>query len=121
MDKLGVGRPRPVVDAVDARTGALLAALRRLPAAERRCVVLSHMAGASLGEIAAIEQLPLGTVQARLARARMVVSEGLADVLPEVLGTGMPTDDGYGYGDESAAVTHAGDLLAGYDDEEGDR
>lgn len=91
LAKVGIGRPHPIADGVDPRTGAVLSALRRLPAAERRCVVLSHIAGASLGEIAATEQVTRGTVQARLARARQVVTEGMADVLPEVLGGG--TDD----------------------------
>lgn len=79
-------RGKPVRDGVDPRTSAMLAALARLPAPERRCVVLFHMAGASIGEIASIEQASPGTIQARLSRARSVVSEGLADVLPEVLG-----------------------------------
>jgi RNA polymerase sigma factor (sigma-70 family) len=86
LARIGIGRPRPVGDSGDARTGALLAALGRLPAAERRCVVLAHMAGADLAQIAAVEQVSRGTVQARLARARLVVTEGMADVLPEVLG-----------------------------------
>lgn len=77
---------KPVREGVDPRTSAILAALARLPAPERRCVVLYHMAGASIGEIAAIEESTPSAVQARLSRARGVVSEGLADVLPEVLG-----------------------------------
>lgn len=79
-------RGKPVREGVDPRTSAMLAALGRLPAQERRCVVLFHMAGASLGEIASIEQSSPSTIQARLSRARSVVTEGLADVLPEVLG-----------------------------------
>jgi RNA polymerase sigma-70 factor (ECF subfamily) len=110
---VGIGRPQPVGDGVDPRTGALLSALRRLPPAERRCVVLSHMAGASLGEIAAIEQVSRGTVQARLARARQVVTEGMADVLPEVLGSGGTADD---YPDDAASATYGSDLYAVYDD-----
>ena len=85
----------------------------RLPAAERRCVVLSHMAGASVGEIAAIEQVSLGTVQARLARARQVVTEGMADVLPEVLGSTGFADD---HPDDAAPGTYESGLYAGYDD-----
>ncbi|WP_219415142.1 RNA polymerase sigma factor [Pseudonocardia nigra] len=91
--RLGIGRPRTIGAGVDPRTGALLAALGRLPAAERRAVVLSHMAGVSLAEIAAVEQVTVGTVQARLSRARNVVTEGMADALPAVLGVAV--DDGY--------------------------
>lgn len=90
-------RARPEVEGVDARTGALLAALGRLGAAERRAVVLHHMAGVPVGEIAAVEQASRGTVQARLTRARHVVVEGMADVLPEVLG--VPARD-FGESDE---------------------
>lgn len=112
LARVGIGRPQPVGDGVDPRTGALLSALRRLPAAERRCVVLSHMAGASLGEIAAIEQVTRGTVQARLARARQVVTEGMADVLPEVLGS----DELDEFADDAPEdVTYESDLYAVYD------
>lgn len=86
LGRVGGAARRPTDGGVDARTGALLGALARLPAAERRTVVLFHMAGLSLTEIAALEQASRGTVQARLARARNVVTEGLADVLPAVLG-----------------------------------
>lgn len=79
-------RPRPVAAGIDARTAALLGALGRLPAPERRCVVLHHMAGVSLPEIAAVESASVGTVTARLRRAEHVVSDGMADVLGEILG-----------------------------------
>lgn len=86
LNKVGIGRAKPVGEGVDPRTSALLAALGRLSAPERRCVVLFHMAGVPIGEIAAVERVSVGTMQARLARARSVVDDGLADVLPEVLG-----------------------------------
>lgn len=85
LARIGVRRPGSVGDGVDDRTGALLGALGRLSAAERRCVVLFHMAGVPLAEIAAVERLPRGTVQARLARARTAVSE--------VLGAGTGSGD----------------------------
>ena len=73
-------RPRrPVGPSPETETGAVLAALRALPAADRRCLVLHHMAGASVQEIAAVERVPVGTTAARLARAQKVVSDGLAD------------------------------------------
>lgn len=97
-------RRRPAIGAgADPRTRALLAALGRLSPAERRAVVLHHMAGASLEEIAAVEQAPVGLVEARLARGRHVVTEGMADVLQDVLGDeygdsyGDPDHDGAGY------------------------
>ncbi len=92
LTRVGVRRPRSIGDNVDPRTAALLAALGRLPAPERRAVVLSHMAGATLGEIASIEQVPRGTVSARLSRARQVVTAGLAEVLPELLGVEPPDE-----------------------------
>jgi DNA-directed RNA polymerase specialized sigma24 family protein len=71
-------RPRRYVGpGPETPTGALLATLRELPVAERRCVVLHHMAGAPVKEIAAVEGVSVGTTAARLARAQQVVSNGL--------------------------------------------
>lgn len=84
---IGIGRSRSAGTAAGGpRTAAMLGALRRLPVAERRSVVLFHMAGMSMAEIASLERASLGIVAARLSRARGVVSEGMADVLAEVLG-----------------------------------
>jgi DNA-directed RNA polymerase specialized sigma24 family protein len=88
-------RRRATGTGADARTRALLAALGRLSPAERRAVVLFHMADSSLEEIAAIEQASVTLVQARLTRARHVVTEGMADVLQDVLGGESPDDPGY--------------------------
>ena len=118
LARIGIGRPRPVGEGDDARTGALLAALARLPAAERRCVVLSHMAGADLAEIAAVEQVSRGTVQARLARARLVVTEGMADVLPEVLGPVYDDVEPPMVDDRYDAGSYDADLYAVYDNKE---
>jgi DNA-directed RNA polymerase specialized sigma24 family protein len=68
---------RPVGPGPETSTGAVLAALRGLPPAERRCVVLHHMAGSPVKEIAAVEGVSVGTTAARLARAQKVVSDGL--------------------------------------------
>ena len=95
MAAIGIGRPRPVGDVADARTAALLAALGRLSIAERRAVVLHHMVGWSAAEIAVVERSSPGSVTVRLARANQVVTEGMADVLPEVLGHYRPP-----YGEE---------------------
>jgi DNA-directed RNA polymerase specialized sigma24 family protein len=85
LARFGIGRPRGIGAGVDPRTRALLRALGRLSPAERRAVVLHHMAGTSLEEIAAIEQTSTTIVQARLTRGRYVVTEGMADVLEDVL------------------------------------
>lgn len=77
LARVGIARPQPIGDGVDPRTGVLLSALRRLPPPERRSIVLSYMAGVSVGEIAALEEISPGTVQARLSRGRYVVTEGL--------------------------------------------
>ena len=53
-----------------------------LPALQRRAVVLVDMAGVPVVEVAALEQVPPGTVAARLSRARRVVGDALADVAP---------------------------------------
>lgn len=79
-------RSRLVGPGPNTRTGAMLAALRRLPAPERRCIVLHHMAGASLQEIAAVERVSAGTTAARLARAQQVIGANLADLLSDDFG-----------------------------------
>lgn len=54
----------------DENTVALVAALKELPEAQRRALVLHHLAGFSVADIAAAERCPEGTVKARLARGR---------------------------------------------------
>jgi RNA polymerase sigma-70 factor (ECF subfamily) len=119
MARFGLGRPRAIGSGVDARTRAVLDSLARLSPAERRAVVLFHMAGATVEEIAAIEQASETLVNARLSRGRHVVTEGMADVLPDVLGpaVGAAVDaasgeyaEGYGLdGPGSGAYGSAGD------------
>ena len=94
LARFGLARSRPVGDG-DPRTAALLAALGRLPIAERRVVVLFHMVGMSRREIAALEQTSADTVRDRLRHAHQVVSEGMADELPSVLGVPGAYDDPY--------------------------
>ncbi len=94
LSAIGLGGRRRVADGVDPRTNALLTALGRLTAAERRSVVLYHMAGVSVEEIAAVEQVGTEIVESRLGAARHVVVEGLADELPAVLaGASEPQGD----------------------------
>ena len=121
LARIGIARTRPVPDGVDERTAALLGALGRLSPAERRAVVQFHMAGSSLEEIAAVEQVGVGIVQARLARARRVVTEGMADVLSAVLGAaaGAEHDRDYGtdyspdYGADHGAAEYGADYGTG--------
>lgn len=81
--RLAPGRRRgALVDGGEPRTRAALAALGRLPDTERRAVVLVDMAGVPVVEVAALEHVPPGTVAARLSRARRVVGDALADVVP---------------------------------------
>jgi RNA polymerase sigma factor (sigma-70 family) len=84
----GIGRPKAIGEGADPRTRALLSALGRLPLGERRAVVLCHMAGASAQEVAALERVPVGLIESRLTRARHVITDGMADVLSDVLRTG---------------------------------
>ena len=84
---------RPAAGAVEPRTDALLDALARLPVRDRRVVVLHHMAGLPVAEVADLERIPEKTVHERLRRSRHVVSAGLAEVLDEVVG-GVPGSPG---------------------------
>ncbi|MFI5527129.1 SigE family RNA polymerase sigma factor [Kitasatospora sp. NPDC051853] len=52
----------------------LVAALRRLPAAQRQAVVLHHLCDLSLQQIAAETGAALGTVKARLSRGRAALA-----------------------------------------------
>ena len=73
------GRRRALADGGEPRTRAVLLALGRLHDPERRAVVLVDMAGVPVVEVAALEQVPPGTVAARLSRARRVVGDALAE------------------------------------------
>jgi len=94
LPRLGVGRRTPAAVGADPRTAALLGALRRMSAPERRAVVLHNMAGGPLVVIGTVEGASVGTTAARLSRGQQLVAEGLAEVLPEVLGSdGFDMDD----------------------------
>ena len=85
-----VARIRPgtrsqLADGGEPRTRAALLALGRLRDAERRAVVLVDMAGVPVVEVAVLEQVPPGTIAARLSRGRRVVGDALTEagaVLP---------------------------------------
>lgn len=79
-----VPQPLPSAEgAVDARTAnqALLRELEILPAERRRVFVLACLYGHPLEEIAAVEQVPVGTVKSRLHRARAELLLRLGDQL----------------------------------------
>lgn len=61
------------------REQRLEAALAHLPEDQRRVVVLHHLAGCGLDEIAAIEGVPVGTLKSRLHRGRARLVELLGD------------------------------------------
>ena len=62
---------------------ALLAALRRLPAAQREAIALHHLADLPVHEVAAAVGAPVGTVKARLARGRAALAVLLAEPMSE--------------------------------------
>lgn len=63
----------------DETSAALVAALRQLPEAQRRAIVLHHLADLTVDDVARIERCPSGTVKARLSRGRAALGELLAD------------------------------------------
>jgi RNA polymerase sigma-70 factor, ECF subfamily len=60
-----------------ANVARVRAAVERLPADFREVIVLREIEGLSYKEIAAIAQVPIGTVMSRLARARERLAAGL--------------------------------------------
>ena len=58
---------------------ALVAALRTLPAQQRRALVLHHVADLSVQQIADETGVPTGTVKARLSRGRAALAAVLSD------------------------------------------
>jgi RNA polymerase sigma-70 factor, ECF subfamily len=77
--------PRPAPD-LQAETVALVAALRLIPAAQRRAIVLHHLAGMSVREVAAETGASESAVKARLSRGRQAMLRLLDDTLAEVDG-----------------------------------
>lgn len=77
MTYLARQRPPDPASPPDETSVALVRALRDLPEAQRRAVVLHHLAGFSVAEVAAIERCPDGTVKARLSRGRTALASRL--------------------------------------------
>ena len=67
------------VDGLSPDHVALVHALRQIPADQRRVIVLHHLVGLSVGEIAHEVGAPTGTVKARLARGRKAMAAHLTD------------------------------------------
>ncbi len=82
--KVGVGLlrrqgPPPDVPEVDVSRVALVAALRQIPEAQRLAIVLHHLGGLSVQEVAYETEAPVGTVKARLSRGRAALAVLLAE------------------------------------------
>jgi RNA polymerase sigma-70 factor, ECF subfamily len=58
---------------------AIVTALKEIPAAQRRAIVLYHLVGPSIGEIAQETGVAEGTVKSRLSRARGRLASLLSD------------------------------------------
>ncbi len=86
--------PEPAA-APDESTVLLVAALRRLPEAQRRAVVLHHLAGLPVAEVARSERCPEGTVKARLSRGRAALAVLLGDPDPHTPSPDTPSPDSF--------------------------
>lgn len=78
--------PAPSADSVD-----LVRAMRELPEAQRRALVLFHIADLSIEEIARETESPVGTVKARLSRGRAALAVLMTEGSP--LGSTEDPDD----------------------------
>jgi RNA polymerase sigma-70 factor (ECF subfamily) len=67
------------LDGLSADHVALVQALRRISADQRRVIVLHHLVGLSVAEIAEEVGVPAGTVKARLSRGRRALATHLSD------------------------------------------
>ncbi|MGN6089224.1 MAG: SigE family RNA polymerase sigma factor [Actinomycetales bacterium] len=67
--------PEPSVDNV-----VLVSALKQLPEEQRRAIVLHHLAGLSVEDVAHETGAPTGTVKARLSRGRTALAAIIGDV-----------------------------------------
>lgn len=67
------------VPEVDPDRVAIVAALKRIPEAQRLAIVLHHVADLSVEQVAAETGVPVGTVKARLSRGRAALAALLAD------------------------------------------
>jgi len=80
--------PRQVADGPSPDHVALIEALRKVPAEQRRALVLYHLCDRTVAEIAAETGVPIGTVKARLARGRAGLAPYLGDSATGLTGIG---------------------------------
>ncbi len=71
-------RPPDPVHPPDENTVLLVQAMRQLPEAQRRALVLHHLAGLPVAAVAREEGCPEGTIKARLSRGRTALAALLA-------------------------------------------
>jgi RNA polymerase sigma-70 factor (sigma-E family) len=74
------------VEALNPNHVALVTALRRIPADQRRVIVLHHLVGLSVAEIAQETGAAPGTVMSWLSRGRRAMAAQLADEDPHAVG-----------------------------------
>ncbi|WP_062208848.1 SigE family RNA polymerase sigma factor [Streptomyces sp. NBRC 109706] len=71
--------PPATVPPPDPQHVLLVEALRRIPEAQRRAVVLHHLCDLSVEQVAAETECPVGTVKSQLSRGRTALARLLAD------------------------------------------
>ncbi len=74
--------PTPEVGEPSADSVLLARALQGLPVAQREAIVLHHLVGLSIEQIASRLESPAGTIKARLARGRTRLAEILSEEAP---------------------------------------
>ncbi|WP_433797645.1 sigma-70 family RNA polymerase sigma factor [Actinoplanes sp. CA-252034] len=79
------------VEALNPDHVAIVAALRKIPADQRRVIVLHHIAGLSVAEIHRETGIPAGTVTTWLSRGRRALAAHLTD--SDTLETGRESRD----------------------------
>jgi RNA polymerase sigma-70 factor (ECF subfamily) len=79
-----LGPPEVVTPSPSPDRVAVMAALQRLPRAQRQAVALHYLLDMSVNDIAFTTGAPAGTVKARLSRARTALAELLGDHSEEV-------------------------------------
>ncbi len=73
-------KQEPVVPPPSEDHAVLVAALRRISLAQREAIVLHHLSGLSVEEVAIQTGVAVGTVKARLHRGRAALAEVLGDL-----------------------------------------
>jgi RNA polymerase sigma-70 factor (ECF subfamily) len=81
--------PDLVASAPNEAPVVVVAALKQLPEAQRRVIVMHHLADLSVREIAAELKVPEGTVKARLSRGRAALKALLEDHTGHGFGLGL--------------------------------